>query len=65
MKLVKLFPAPNIYRSTNPLYNQDDDECFIHFQDLLLLSENSDSDNYETSGDNTFTLYEFTAVRNY
>ena len=65
MTLVSSFPAPHIYRTTNPLYNQDDDECFIHFQDLLLLLANcNDNHNYESgSGDNSFTLYEFTTSK--
>jgi Lysine methyltransferase len=63
MTLVSSFPAPRIYRTTNPLYNQDDDECFIHFQDLLLLpTENGNGSN--GYGDDTFILYEFIAIEN-
>ena len=66
MTLVSSFPAPDIYRTTNPLYNQDDDECFIHFQDLLVLSaKNVGNEKYESDhGDDTFTLYEFSVVGN-
>ncbi len=62
MTLVSSCPAPTIYRTTNPLHNQDDDECFIHFQDLLLLSnKNSDNNCCENGNgdDDAFTLYEF------
>jgi predicted nicotinamide N-methyase len=66
MTLVSSFPAPYVYRATNPLYNQDDDECFIHFQDLLLLSTNSgNNDKYDSgNGENSFTLYHFSSIKN-
>jgi Lysine methyltransferase len=51
--LVASYLAPKSYRTNNPLLNQDDDECFIHFHDLLF------TDNAEHDEDDAFTLYEF------
>ena len=65
MTLVSSFPAPTNYRTTNPLHNQDDDECFIHFQDLLLLSNpnrDNDCENGNDGIDDAFTLYEFANI---
>jgi ankyrin repeat protein len=60
MKLIQSFPAPKLYRTTNPLYSQDDDECFIHFQDLLQLNVvNANDDGDDSKNYDTFTLYEF------
>jgi Lysine methyltransferase/Ankyrin repeats (3 copies) len=52
--LISSRTAPMAFRCSNPLLSKDDDECFIHFQDLLL-PHNSDSFDV----DDAFTLYEF------